>query len=73
MRTCLSLCLSFLLLLSSSVFAYEVKCYSSGILFFQGYAKKVDVKYGLVILHHKNYSDFLMADCVIRHNHKKAR
>ena len=71
-----------LLLSSQSLFAsspYQIKCYSSGNLFYQRQANEVDVGEGFVIIHNKGNDEFISADCVIsyptkahyKHKHPK--
>lgn len=75
MRTCLflSLLLSFL---SSYAFAFDVKCYSSGQLFYHKKVRNLFVGEGFIINKDNKFREIVMADCMIRYKpalKKKAR
>lgn len=63
-------CLMFLLLfsLSLSAFAFDVKCYSSGQLFYHHKIKNLYMGEGFIINKDKAIREVIMADCIVRYS-----
>ena len=59
------------LLLSSVAFSYEVKCYSSGVLFYNNESKNIDYREGFIIIKNKDKTEVISADCIISFQSKK--
>lgn len=61
------ICFLVLILISMSASAGFVKCYSSGKLIYNAPDRDVLVGEGFIINKNTYFSDYLMADCVVRY------